>query len=171
MSASPKLFFGAGHWQAAASRACLGGFFIVCGFNSMAAELHESFGVSAVVQPVVKFQINSSPAAVLLGASDIERGFVDVSEPVEVHVDGNSADAYALEIAPTSVLFSSVTVHGIGADVLLGPEGGTIVQRGQYSRVHPLRLTFRFALRSGLTPGRYPWPLHISARPLEPQLQ
>jgi hypothetical protein len=58
-------------------------------------------------------------------------------------------------------------VRGCDADASLGAEGGTIVQRWQHTNTMRLSLHFRLRLAPGLAPGRYPWPIQLSVRPLE----
>ena len=137
-----------------------------CCVSSSAAESHGSMLVSATVRPVATLEQQSEPVAITLSAQDVERGFIDISDPTQLRVHSNSREGYIIELLAVSPMFSSIAVHGLGSDVTLGAEGGSIVQRWDRAQSVSLALTFRLKLAAGLQPGQYPWPLRMRVRAL-----
>jgi hypothetical protein len=133
--------------------------------NAVAGSAHTSFGVSVTVQPVVHVE-QLAHGALLISAQDVQRGYVEVTNPVTMHIASNSAAGYTLDVLPTNDVFTQVIVHGLDNEVALGAEGGMIVQRWQHAQTVALNLRFQFALRQGVQPGEYAFPLHMTVRPL-----
>jgi hypothetical protein len=131
-----------------------------------ATQTHASFTVGARVLATATLAVNSEPLEVVISAEDVGRGFVEIPEPTRVQVSSNSPMGYTLLLVPQSSWFSGLTVRCADAEVTMGADGGAIVERRQ-AGASSLELTFRFALASELTPGRYPWPLQLVVRPLE----
>ncbi|HEX2584216.1 MAG TPA: hypothetical protein VHL14_03725 [Steroidobacteraceae bacterium] len=132
-----------------------------------AGESRSTVAVSATVQPVVRVQQSSSPNhRLVISSMDIQRGYVEVPSAVRMQVSSNSAQGYALDVLPVSNVFSSVVIRGLEGDVVLGADGGAVVQRWQHGQTVSLNLNFQFALRPDVQPGEYSWPVHLSVRPL-----
>jgi hypothetical protein len=149
---------------------CAFGAVLAIAAATAAAGAHEartSFTVSAAVNAYVRIEAQSAPEFITLTAADIEHGFIEIEQPTALAIRGNSVSGFALDVATLTSMLSSMVVHGFDAELRLGSDGGTIVQRWQSP--HEVRLTLRFTLflAPGLVPGRYPWPMRISARPLE----
>jgi hypothetical protein len=133
-----------------------------------ARDVHSDFSVSVTVRAVAKLEIKSAPSELNISSADLQRGFIDVTQPTEFTVRSNSPSGFALEVMTVaSPLVSSMVVEGLNSDLALGAEGGTIVQRWQRPQAMNLSLKFRLALAPGLVPGSYPWPLRLAVRPLE----
>lgn len=131
----------------------------------MAGESRTSFAVMVSVQPTATLREISRPATIDISSADVQRGFAEI-DPVRFEVASNSRDGYALELMPVSRLFTAVSVQGLGDDVTVGADGGTVIQRRRNAQPAPLNLRFKFFLRADLAPGRYPWPLALTARAL-----
>jgi hypothetical protein len=131
-----------------------------------ATDIHGSLMVRATVAPAASIELASQPTRIAISALDLERGYAEISTPVGMHVRCNSREGYLLEVLPVSPLFTSVAIRGLGADVSLGPDGGTLAQRWQHAQSVDLALTYRFYLAPGLVPGEYPWPLRLQVRAL-----
>lgn len=99
-------------------------------------------------------------------AADISRGYVDVAGASRFGVRTNSHAGYSIQFSPIGSLFASVQVGGLSNPVRLGPDGGSIVQRGTVTAELSHELSFRFVLRADALPGIYSWPLHMSVRAL-----
>ena len=121
--------------------------------------------VSVNVTPVARLEA-AAPAPLLITSADLARGFVDTPHPLRLHVYSNSRSGFALDVATQSPWFTAVAIEGLDAQVTLGAEGGTIVQRWQGTPSRALELRMRFRLEPGLVPGLYAWPLLLRARPL-----
>lgn len=122
--------------------------------------------VGATVLPHAAVTSALQPSAIVVSASDVQRGYVDVATPTRLVVSSSDPRGFAIEVRLTEGLITAVSVRGTGADVAFGRDGGTIVQRRLYGRAFPVTLTWRLVLATGLTPGRYPWPLQLAVRPL-----
>jgi len=135
--------------------------------TGIAAEVRTSFGVSATVLAVARIERQSEPRELLISADDLERGYLDVGEPTALVIHSNSASGFALDVLPLAPIAAAMIVSGCDAPASIGAEGGTIVQRWQHANAMRLALHFRLLLAPGLAPGRYPWPIALSVRPLE----
>jgi len=126
-----------------------------------------SMMVSVTVAPAAALELSSEPPAVAITSQDLARGYVDISTPTGLRVRSNSPAGYALEVLPVSPLFNAIAIRGLGSDVTVSADGGTIVQRWQHAQSVSLALTYRLYLVDGLQPGTYPWPLRLRVRALE----
>ncbi|HTY48912.1 MAG TPA: hypothetical protein VMB48_04385 [Steroidobacteraceae bacterium] len=124
--------------------------------------------VSLVVLPPGGMYRASSPAGLAISAADVARGYVEVRRATRLTVTSLGQAGYLLDVSPTAAVFTEVLVEGVGRQVTLGSNGGTIFERGGIGLSPPLALMldFRFTLAPGVTPGRYPWPLRFQVRPL-----
>ena len=125
-----------------------------------------SFSVGATVLPQAGIAAQSLPQSLEVSARDVARGFVEVPNTVRLAVTSTSRDGFALDFWPRTTVFTAIIVRGAGPDASLDGNGGTIVQRGRHGVAMPLLLGFRFNLAPGTTPGIYPWPVQIDARPV-----
>lgn len=131
------------------------------------AEDSRRFDVSAVVRPFARLQQIDLPREIHVTADDIARGSIDIPAAVQMEVASNSSSGYVLNIQPRLAMFTRAQINGLDAAVQIGPEGATIVQRGQPQRVKQVSMSYRFFLADNIAPGVYPWPLHLSVEPLE----
>jgi hypothetical protein len=63
-------------------------------------------------------------------------------------------------------LFKAVHVTGLGNQVELGTDGGSVVQRDRGPGLVALQLGYRFILANSVQPGNYAWPIALSAQAL-----
>jgi hypothetical protein len=133
-----------------------------------ARDVHSDFSVGVTVRAVANMEIKSAPAGLTVSSADLERGFIDVTQPMQLTVRSNSPSGFALDVLTVATpMVSSMVVEGLNSDLAMGADGGTIVQRWEHPRAVNLSLKFRFALTPGLAPGEYPWPLRLTVRPLD----
>lgn len=120
------------------------------------------------VSVIAKAEIQTSyqVSQLVIKKSDIVRGYIEIPAAMQFLVSTNSHHGYILHFDPVGILFKSVEVSGFGKDITLGADGGTIVQRGIVSHNQTHSLSFRFMLNTDIAPGTFPWPLHLSVRPL-----
>jgi hypothetical protein len=138
-----------------------------CFASAGAKDAHTSFTVGATVRAVASIKLDSMPGVLHISARDVARGYSEIVEPAQLSISSNSQHGYALEFLTVAPIFSQVIVQGLGSDVDLGADGGTVVQRGPAARPVRLALKFRFMLARGIVPGDYPWPMRFAVRPLE----
>ena len=139
---------------------------LVCHAAIVAADSQSAFPVSASVSAVARLQTLAAPAALVVSPADAQRGYVNVQEPLRVLVTSNSRSGYQLEVRNLASELPGFTLSGLGQDMDLPGEGGTIVQRWDSARFASLTLRFSFRLPRGLPPGTYPWPVQLGVRPL-----
>ncbi|HEY2463532.1 MAG TPA: hypothetical protein VGI32_05700 [Steroidobacteraceae bacterium] len=132
-----------------------------------ARDVRSDLAVSVIVRPAANLELRSAPTGLDISPADLRRGYIDVMQPTQLTVRSNSPNGYALEVLTVAPLLSSMVVEGLSSDLVLGAEGGTIVQRWQKSQAVNLSLKFRFELAPGLSAGSYPWPVRLAVRPLE----
>ena len=123
--------------------------------------------VSATVLKHASLKVLAQPAAVVVTAADIERGYVDIPAPAQVAIRSNSARGYMLDFANDGEFINRILVKGLSTDVQLSPAGGAVMQpySGHGTRT-TLDLGFRFMLAKSAQAGTYPWPLHLSVTPI-----
>jgi len=139
---------------------------LLAGGRAVAAAARSAIAVSATVDFVARVDSMRGPDAMQLTAADVRRGYVDIADVTDLWIFSNSRSGFILDVDSVSPLFRRLTVHGLGEDVVLGIDGGEIVQRWVGTQSTHLALTFRFSLVPGLRPGPYPWPLRLAVRPL-----
>lgn len=145
--------------------------FIAC-FGSVApataAVVSARISVSAAVLPRTAILSASMPASLDISASDVARGFVEVSGSSQILVTNNSPEGFELEVLTGASVFSSVAVQGLGAEATVDANGGEIFLPSRRGAAIPLVLSYRFQLTPGTLPGRYPWPLQFNVHPISP---
>jgi hypothetical protein len=132
-----------------------------------AKDAHSDFSVSVVVRPAANIELRSVPTRLDISAADLRRGYIEVMQPTQFTVRSNSPNGYALEVLTVAPVLSSMIVEGLNSELVLGAEGGTIVQRWQKPQVLNVSLKFRFELVPGLSIGSYPWPVRLAVHPLD----
>ena len=131
-----------------------------------AAGAQVKVGVTATVLKRATMQVLAQPAALLVTASDIARGYVDMPAATQVAIRSNSPDGYLMEFSSETDFIRRVQVDGLDTTVQLEPTGGVVAQRGTGSIVRTtLQLGYRFVLADGAREGRYPWPMRMSIGP------
>ena len=139
---------------------------LLCHAAIVTADSHGNLLVSASVTAVARLETLASPSGFAVSAGDAQRGYVNVTQPVQLRVYSNSRAGYELEVRNLASSLPGITLSGLGQDVDLLAEGGKIVQRWDAARSASLTLRFRFQLPRDLPPGIYPWPVQLGVRPL-----
>jgi hypothetical protein len=134
--------------------------------SAEAVQAAATIPVSVTVVASARLQSHYQAKELAITAADVARGHVEISAASRFSVASNSRSGYSLEFHPLGDFFESVNVAGLGNTVRLGADGGTIVQRGPLPPNLTHELSFRFMLRHGTLPGRYPWPLQLAVRAL-----
>lgn len=124
--------------------------------------------VTATVLKRASLKVLAQPAAVVVTAADVARGYVDAPAPAQVAIQSNSLGGYAIEFASEGDFMRQILVKGLSNEVQLSPAGGMVAQSsatpGQTKTT--LALGFRFLLADSTVPGTYAWPLRLAAIPL-----
>lgn len=122
--------------------------------------------VTAVVPAQAVGQLVQQASEITISDADIARGYVDVPVGSQLRVTSNNPAGYVVDFFTRLPIFSRVRVSNASGSADLGPDGGTIIERGQHGRNLPLDLAYRFMLAASIQPGTYAWPLALNVRPL-----
>lgn len=131
---------------------------------SLAADSTESSATMRVTAQVIGravLDVRSQPAEVVVTAEDVARGYVDVAQPVELHVRTNSRSGYLLQVSNTSETFSSVELAFGNTSMSVAHEGW--VTRPYIAGGEHVTAKVRVRLAPGATAGRHALPVHLSA--------
>lgn len=134
--------------------------------SAEAAQKNAALSVTVTVIANAKVRTEYQAAQLTISAADVARGYTEIAAASRFAVLTNSRSGYLMEFNPVGNLFAAVEVAGLGKDVHLGADGGSVAQRGPTSPGMTHELSFRFTLRPEARPGDYPWPLQLSVRPL-----
>jgi hypothetical protein len=121
--------------------------------------------VSATVIARTLITVDSQPSEVVVTAADVDRGYVELPAALAFHVRSNSPAGYVLQFGARSDVFEGAEVAWDASTVRVTGSEAWIAQ--PYRRgVTPVVASVRLDLLPGVTPGRYPWPLFLSANNL-----
>ena len=118
--------------------------------------------VTAVIPRHASIRI-VQPPVVSVSESDVARGFVDAPAPVEVLVQSNAAQGYALAFQRHGDAFVEVQVLGLAEPLVFA--SGAMASRPAAGRGlwrDELALRFRFTLAADTRAGEHRWPVQIS---------
>jgi hypothetical protein len=107
--------------------------------------------------------VDSAPSIDVTDA-DLQRGYVDVAEPLQMHVRTNSRQGYLLQVSKTNDAFSTVELSFGNTTMTVSEESW--VARPQVSGGELVSAQMRVRLAPGATAGRHSLPVQISASPL-----
>ena len=103
--------------------------------------------VSVVVIAGAKLQNLYETTQLTITELDISRGYISIQSAYKFSVLTNSKQGVVLELNPIGYIFNSVEVTGWGNISQLGPDGGSITQRGTVLKNETHELSFKFQLR------------------------
>lgn len=104
------------------------------------------------------------PATLTISEADVARGYVELAAPVEVEVQSNVREGYALVFERRGEQVRQVHVGGLPSALLVG-DANAIAARPAAGRGlwrERLQLRLRFDLGPQARAGEHPWPLDIS---------
>lgn len=136
---------------------------LAVGAPAQAQGAQASLSVTAVIPRRTSIRI-VQPPRVTVSDSDVARGFVEVDAPVEVVVQSNAAEGYALAFERHGDAFARVQVQGLAQPVVFDA-AGAIANRPAAGRGFwrdAVLLRFRFTLAPGTRAGEHRWPVQIS---------
>lgn len=106
------------------------------------------------------------PTYLHLGPEDVQRGWIELPDGSQLTVYNNCRAGYLLVFETVNAPWiEQFQVSIQGADVQLPAAGGMLLVPWEGAGRKGLQLSYRFNLRTGTTPGIYPWPLQIAAQP------
>jgi len=123
--------------------------------------------VGATNVPYARIERVQHPAALLVTAADVARGYLELPEGIELGIRTNSPNGYVVDVGLVGDLVSRAELWE--PDHAEAP--GQSLQRATRG---PLRETLQVGMRlfvaRGSEPGLYPWPVRFSIEP-DPALQ
>jgi hypothetical protein len=131
-----------------------------------AAPQRGQIAVTAIVPAQTVAQLVEQPSEITITDADVARGYVEVPTGSRLRISSNNPAGYFIDFFTRLPIFRSVRVSNSNGSADLGPDGGTIIERGQHGRNLPLDLSYRFMLADNAQPGTYAWPLALNVRPL-----
>ena len=120
--------------------------------------------VSAAVRPSVRLQTDFQAERITVTADDVARGYVDIPAASRFTVVTPKGGNYFVDFHVRSDLFQSVNIDGMGSQVELGTDGGTVAQTGPGLKGAISTLNYRFRLKANVRAGDYDWPLMLAVR-------
>jgi len=123
-----------------------------------------SIGVAAHVRAWTRVETAGAPVVLVVTAADVQRGWVELSEPVVLTVRSNAQRGPAVVVWTSENLVRQGVLTGFSDPVRLGPGQGTI-QLPPQKPADQVRyqLHVRLQLATGVTPGEYAFPLRFLA--------
>jgi hypothetical protein len=130
------------------------------------AAARSQIAVTAFVPAQTVAKLVQQRSEITITDADIARGYVEIPAASQLRVTSNNPAGYIVDFFSRLAIFTSVRISSAGGSADLGPEGGTIIERGRQGRDMPLDLSYRFNLAAQVQPGTYAWPLALNIRPL-----
>ncbi|MGZ4808846.1 MAG: hypothetical protein ACXVJT_00020 [Thermoanaerobaculia bacterium] len=105
------------------------------------------------------------PAAIVVTADDVARGYVDVTQPIQVRVRTNSRNGYVLQAEKTTEAFSAIELTNETTSMSVSSHE-TWLQRPYVAGGDVMSLRARLYLAPGTMPGAQAVPVAFSATPI-----
>lgn len=120
--------------------------------------------IQATVQARALIDRQRLPQAVTISAEDVQRGYVDLEQPVEIGIRTNHAAGVMLGLSLNSSTLEAVDVREAqGGEVRAARVFVPQPERGL--RAHTVSLKVRLKLAPGTTPGTIAYPFSVSLSP------
>ncbi len=123
--------------------------------------------VTASVVPQVRFRLLHQAGTLVVTESDVAQGYVDVPYASLLEVRTNSARSFLLVFevgdGPATPV-DHVRIRGLASEVQIGT-GASLVPQPSARGIRRVALGYRFILRKDAPPGRYAWPVVVTAMP------
>ena len=121
--------------------------------------------VSAVIQRHASIRL-APPQTLTISEADVARGYIEVAAPLEVTVNSNVPEGYALVFQHDGEQVRQAVVQGLAAPVVISGASHTVARTstGAGARMwqERLQLRVRFELSAQARAGVHAWPLQIS---------
>lgn len=129
-----------------------------------AAETHAHMSVTANVVDTVGVRSLHQARDIVISASDVERGFVEIAGASRLEVRNPRPSLF--EFRGVSALFRTVRVSGSAGAAQFGAEGGSLIAQPAGDGVARIALNYRFELNPTVQAGTHKWPLALTILPL-----
>lgn len=129
-----------------------------------AAETRGYMSVTAHVVDTVGIRSLHQARDIVISASDVERGFVEIAAASRLEVRNPRPSVF--EFRGVGRLFRAVRISSSAGTAEFGAEGGTLLAKPDDTGLSSVALDYRFELSPGTQPGRHKWPLALTVLPL-----
>lgn len=129
-----------------------------------AAETRAHMSVTANVVDTVGIRSLHQAHDIVISASDIERGFIEIAAASRLEVRNPRPSLF--EFRGLGTLFRAVRVSGSAGEAQFGAEGGSLLAQPAVDGVARIALNYRFELNPGVRAGTHKWPLALTIFPL-----
>ena len=136
---------------------------LVAGPSARADTERAAFLVTATVPERVALAKIEHPSTLAISATDVLRGYKDVS--ARYVVSQNTERGWVLQLSPRIGITQHVEVRGLSRDLVLGNESVEVYRPGTTAR-EDISLEYRLVLDADVEPGTYDMPVHVTATPL-----
>lgn len=137
---------------------------VVGAMPAAAGEVSANMQVSTYVVARAIVTVDGQLSTVSVSDADVTRGYVDVADPILVHVRTNSRQGYILTVDNLSDRFSSVELSSNDVSMNVGAE--SFLQRPYVSGGDVIPMHARLHLAPGTTPGQASVAIAFNASPL-----
>lgn len=125
----------------------------------------KQMAVSAVIQRHASIRL-APPQTLTISEADVVRGYIEVAAPLEVTVQSNVREGYALVFQRDGAQVQQAVVQGLAAPVVVSGDSQTMARAGNGAGARmwqeTLQLRVRFVLSAQARAGVHRWPLQIS---------
>jgi hypothetical protein len=132
------------------------------GRAAMADSRSATMNVSATVLSRTLLTVNAAPAEVVVTPEDARRGFVVLPNALAFQVRSNNLAGYALRFESSDERFARVAVSWDSTEVVVG-RGEAQIAEPYRKGITPFSASVRIDLTPGTQPGRYPFPVRLTA--------
>lgn len=115
------------------------------------------------VLPHLSQSIVHQEAGIHVTEEDLKRGYVEVPSGTVMEVRTNDRKGYFLFFEGLGDLFKEIWVKMGERTIVLGSNGGLILERPRGEGREVKSLSYRIYLKENTLPGFYPWPLTVRA--------
>ncbi len=129
-----------------------------------ASSLMAGVQMSAVVNASAQLRTDFQAQRVTVTAADITRGYVVIQDASRFTVVTPKGGNYFVDFHVRGDLFTSVRIEGLGSEVEIGLDGGSVAQSGPGLKGATSTLNYRFQLNENVQAGDYDWPLMLAVR-------
>ena len=123
-----------------------------------------SLQASAVIHARAHLRTDFQAMQLSISQEDIGRGYVDAPGASRFTVVTPKGGNYFVEFQPRSDWFRTVNIEGLGSQVELGADGGSVAQSAAGLTGATRTLDYRFWLKADAQPGVHDWPLLLAVR-------
>lgn len=138
---------------------------LICAMPVFADSVSKQMTVSTRVIARAVVTVDLQPAAIVVTVEDVARGYVELTQPIQVRVRTNSRNGYVLQAEKTTEAFSTIELTNETTSMSVSSHE-TWLQRPYVAGGDVMSLRARLYLAPGTMPGAQAVPVAFSATPI-----